>query len=871
MLTLAHLARIMRHASHARLAEYLPHLDAVMQGADIVTQRRAAAFLAQLAHESGEFQFMEELWGPTAAQKRYEPPGDLARRLGNVEPGDGRRFKGRGPIQITGRANYERYGALLGRDLLGQPPLAATPEIGFRTAALFWDRNGLNRLADAGDFRAITQRINGGQNGAAERERLYALAQEVLQEVLPAAVPAGAERPAPPEEAFPRGAEAVREMPAAAAPARRRKPRRVLDARPDTMDFRDVMYVPTLVEVPTHIPLGDYLEHRVPILDQGSEGACTGFALATVANYLLLRRRVLPDPVPVSPRMLYDLARRYDEWPGEAYSGSSARGAMKGWHKHGVCAEPLYPSSGRGADRLGLTDARTADARRRPLGAYFRVNHKDLVAIHSAVAEVGILYATAAVHEGWDEVGGDGLIPPSERMTGGHAFAIVAYDDEGLWLQNSWGPQWGRGGFARLSYDDWLRNGTDLWVARLGAPVTLHTLESTATAHASTSGRSVAYSFADLRPHLVSIGNDGALRAGGDYGVTPAGLRGIFEDDIPRVTRGWDKLRILLYAHGGLVDERSAVQRLAEYRPSLLQGQVYPLAFIWRSDYWTTIANILQDSMRRRRPEGVLDAAKDFMLDRLDDALEPIARALTGRSAWNEMKENALAASGQQGAARLVADLLQTLPRDQLEIHLVAHSAGAILQAPLVGLLAERGLPVESCTLWAPACTVELFNASYRAAIASGDLKRLSLFVLDQEAEQDDHCADIYHKSLLYLVSNAFEGAGRIPGFRDGVPIVGMAKFLDAPLRRLFEHGPHRLVVAPNQQPVGSGLASEARHHGDFDDDPHTVAATFAGILGSLPDQGGPRPARLQFRRSASSLRERRVAMDAKTAVERSR
>ena len=86
-----------------------------------------------------------------------------------------------------------------------------------------------------------------------------------------------------------------------APPATQRK----LDARPDTLDFRDLMYVPTLVEVPTHVPLDEYSEYEVPVLDQGKEGACTGFGLATVAHYLLLRRRVLPDRIRVSPRMLY--------------------------------------------------------------------------------------------------------------------------------------------------------------------------------------------------------------------------------------------------------------------------------------------------------------------------------------------------------------------------------------------------------------------------------------------------------------------------------------------------------------------------------------------------------------------------------------
>src|SRR6185295_1662813 len=111
--------------------------------------------------------------------------------------------------------------------------------------------------------------------------------------------------------------------------------KRTLDARPDTLDFRDRIFVPTLVEVSTELRLKDYKDVGVPILDQGAEGACTGFGLATVANFLLKRRAVVPDPNPVSPRMLYNVARRYDEWPGENYSGSSARGAMKAWHKHG--------------------------------------------------------------------------------------------------------------------------------------------------------------------------------------------------------------------------------------------------------------------------------------------------------------------------------------------------------------------------------------------------------------------------------------------------------------------------------------------------------------------------------------------------------
>jgi predicted chitinase len=897
MLTETHVALIMKHASRQRLRDFMPHLIAAMDEFNIsVNVKRAAAFIAQLAHESGEFRWMEEIWGPTDAQKRYEPVTALSKRLGNTQPGDGLRFKGRGPIQLTGRNNYRVFGDELGLDLIGDPAKAARPEAGFRIAGLFWSRNGLNEKADADDFIGITKRINGGTNGLADRQKYHALALQVLTSEFPAGAHAPARRGA--RGATPRGggllvrgAEAVREtseklskpVPAEAGgrrrgPVKRHGPAagRRFDARPDTLDFRDLMYVPTLVEVPTHVPLGDYLDCNVPILDQGTEGACTGYGLATVANYLLLRRRVLPDPVPVSPKMFYDLARRYDEWPGENYEGSSARGAMKGWHKHGVCKEGIYPSRGPGV-KGGLTQERTSEARRRPLGAYFRVNHKDLVAMHSALAEVGVLYASAVVHEGWSDVGPDGAIAPSLKVLGGHAFAIVAYDENGFWIQNSWGPGWGKGGFAQIGYDDWLRNGTDVWVARLGAPVKLLTAEGTAAAHADSAGRSAAYSYGDLRPHVVSVGNDGLLLPGGDYGTTAESLEQIFTDDIPRVTGPWKKRRILLYAHGGLVSESSAVQRVADYRQALLDAEAYPLAFVWKTDVWTTLTNILKDAVRRRRPEGVLDAAKDFMLDRLDDALEPLARALGGKALWDEMKENAtLSSSGAGGAARRVADHLKSLADDGkgLEIHLVGHSAGSIFLGPVVGLLAERGLNIASCSLWAPACTHELFNRDFLPAIKDKRIERFALYLLRDKAEQDDHCAHIYNKSLLYLVSHALEVHARIPVFREGVPILGLERWLTPDLRRLLASAGNRLVVAPD----GGGDASltTAQHHGDFDDDTATVASTFAFMLAAgatrkgAASQGARAIAEeatgeLTFRRSGSSLRDRRQGIDLTT------
>src|SRR5262249_26895370 len=136
---------------------YLPFLVSAMGAYEINTPLRAAAFLAQIAHESAELKYFEEIWGPTKQQKRYEPPSELATRLGNTQPGDGYRYRGRGPIQLTGRANYKKYGDLLNLDLENNPDLASSPHVAFATAALYWQSHGLNELADLEDFVSITE------------------------------------------------------------------------------------------------------------------------------------------------------------------------------------------------------------------------------------------------------------------------------------------------------------------------------------------------------------------------------------------------------------------------------------------------------------------------------------------------------------------------------------------------------------------------------------------------------------------------------------------------------------------------------------------------------------------------------------------
>lgn len=133
---------------------------------------RLAHFMAQLIHESGSFRYMEEL----ASGQAYEGRKDL----GNTEPGDGKRYKGRGPIQITGRANYRAFGRKIGIDIERHPEIAATPSIGLHLALEYWKDRKLNERADADDVLGITKRINGGTNGLADRKKHLAHVKELL-------------------------------------------------------------------------------------------------------------------------------------------------------------------------------------------------------------------------------------------------------------------------------------------------------------------------------------------------------------------------------------------------------------------------------------------------------------------------------------------------------------------------------------------------------------------------------------------------------------------------------------------------------------------------------------------------------------------
>lgn len=179
------LAAAMGNVPGVDYASLLPGYLKAMRAANITNVNRAAMFAAQLGHESVGLRYMEEIADGSA----YEGRADL----GNTQPGDGRRFKGRGPIQLTGRNNHRAFtrwansNGISDRNFEAEPHLLSDPEFGFLAASYYWTvaRPDINALADRGDLEGVTRRINGGTNGLADRARRYRMCLSLGSKLLP--------------------------------------------------------------------------------------------------------------------------------------------------------------------------------------------------------------------------------------------------------------------------------------------------------------------------------------------------------------------------------------------------------------------------------------------------------------------------------------------------------------------------------------------------------------------------------------------------------------------------------------------------------------------------------------------------------------
>ncbi len=583
---------------------------------------------------------------------------------------------------------------------------------------------------------------------------------------------------------------------------------RTFDARPDRIDLRDREYQPRLASLPDVYPSPEFIEQNLAtypghmILDQGSEGACTGFGLAATINFLLWQKQGFQEPEQVSPRMLYHLARVYDEWPGEDYSGSSCRGAMRGWHRHGACSEALWPyRDKRGKVKfIEPSNGWDTDAAKRPLGAYYRVNKDSIADMQAAICEVGAIYVSAQVHEGWflGKTKQPVIIDFPRKNTGGHAFAIGGYNADGFLVQNSWGPDWGFNGFAFLSYDDWVKNGADAWVAVLGAPVRSARSSvtfSTASSSDASFGKSTLmgkgaelnatfdYKNPDVRPqteewayqHCLVLGNNGMpvnkLVATESVGAAADIICRQMPADYFRENRQ-STPRIALYVHGGLNSESDSIRRIRVMGPYFKANGIYPLFVTWRTGAVESFEGIVADSLANvfsaesGTPEqSIVDSVKDKLEEARDRTIEVACESLLVKPLWSEMKQNAEAACEAGGGLRLLIDRLAALEREfeELEIHLIGHSAGSIVLGHVLSSL-KRNMQVRTISLYAPACTLDFALRHYARAAEKGvfEVQNLHVDNMDDERERADNVGP-YGKSLLYLVSRALESRHKTP------------------------------------------------------------------------------------------------------------
>jgi Papain family cysteine protease len=635
------------------------------------------------------------------------------------------------------------------------------------------------------------------------------------------------------------------------------------NALPDPFDELDLQYRPRLKRLP------DFMDQRAgqAVLDQVGE-SCTGHAVAALIDTVLAEPP--PEEVPehgaprkptthVSPYMLYAMARKYDEFPGQADVGSSLRGAFKGWYHHGVCSEDRWPAT---AKRRNLDNpAFIRECMKTPLGAYYRVSARRIDDMQSAITELGAIAASAAIHEGWRKPGArqrhgkpSWVIDRSPVEMGGHAFLIAGYNDDGFLVQNSWGTSWGHNGYATLRYDDWLDNGYDAWVGRPGVP---QLGGGKGRRQMVSGGRTlVAASGPDLvrlKSYVIDVTAGGMLSSQGKVTSSPTQIDAMAvameAQHDAWITATSPERRVVLYAHGGLVGEAGGIAIADRMIDWWKANHIYPIHIVWESDPITTIFKNVAHQREGLPSGGLLDGAWEA----LDTALEGAGRSI--RPLWERMKTNAKMASDpllnnqprtvQPGVTLFIEKLADYwLRHPELEVHLVGHSAGSVVLGAAVKRLFAYNVPVDSLQLMGGAIRADDFvrDVVPRLATAPGGdgmVRRFAAYDLHDGPELDDVCPGppapaVYHKSLLYFVARSLE---QLPQNFE-VPMVGLEKSLGVsytmpdglphPLIAAMG-GPVNVVLAPNSANAADSR-SKAHGHGEFDDDPDTMTSVVLRI-----------------------------------------
>lgn len=337
-----------------------------------------------------------------------------------------------------------------------------------------------------------------------------------------------------------------------------------------------------------------------------------------------------------------------------------------------------------------------------------------------------------------------------------------------------------------------------------------------------------------LRPHVVNL-TKGKLSQGGEFEMPDGAIDGIVAA-IEQYARTAPNPRVMMHAHGGLVSEKSALTYARDSYRWWLDHGVFPVYFIWETSAFEVIRNRL----------GLGRGFGDWWDRRFETFARPIGKPL-----WGDMKEYALLSSspdagdGEAGGAWIFAQALSGLVTQPLDgktitLHTVGHSAGVIFQAHFVPALIAAGMTVDSLSLLAPAVRTDLFKQMLIPPISNRKVRRLEMFTMDEEAERDDDLIEplgvpVYGKSLLYLVSGAFEP-------EQDAGILGLEERFrsDTDITKLFKPaGAHRIEFS-HAKGKPHNPATKARKHGCFDNDDATMRSVLETIVGARTDEPFP-------------------------------
>lgn len=338
-----------------------------------------------------------------------------------------------------------------------------------------------------------------------------------------------------------------------------------------------------------------------------------------------------------------------------------------------------------------------------------------------------------------------------------------------------------------------------------------------------------------LRPHVINL-NLGQFSTDGHYTTTPGDVEAIFDEHLVRELEGARArkapLRLLFYAHGGLVKESLGLQIAYKHVSWWQKNHVYPIYFVWETGLFETIGQLL-----RRAWQGVRGVTRDIFDYTTDPVIEELVRALYGPQIWSGMQRSAELAVAENGGARYVAQKLKAFcdqhqQEGPIELHAVGHSAGSIFHAHFIPQACGLGVPAfRTVHFLAPALRTDTFLKQLAPLLGHG-MESLTLFTMRESWERADTCAQIYQKSLLYLIYHALE---RDPK----TPLLGLEVCLrnDARLRDVFGLGRTRsdrgeVIWSPTPLETGRS-ASQAVEHGGFDDDPPTMNSVVRRVLGA--------------------------------------